>query len=199
MTARGHHSLTSSWHGSPDRQKDGSNRYQDRLGNALMSNAVTMTEGEEENTGKSLVNRKLILLSVPLLLGVIICGLWLSGVLPTRFSTGSRTQMDVVAEKPSLIDVPDIVTNLDSGNRRAVFIKLKARVEISHKADQLLISANMPRILDAFHTYLRSMRPEELRGGEGTYRLREALMSRIDAIAAPVQVTDVLFVEMLIQ
>ena len=164
-----------------------------------MSTEVAMTEGEEENTRKSFINRKLILLAAPLLLGVITCGLWFSGVLPTKLSTVLQDRRETVAEKSTLIDVPDIVTNLDSGNRRAVFIKLKARIEIPHKADQLLISANMPQILDAFHTYLRSMRPEELRGGEGTYRLREALMSRIDAIAAPVQVTDVLFVEMLIQ
>ena len=164
-----------------------------------MSNAIATTEGEEESPRKSIVSRKLILLAVPLLLIVITCGLWLSGLLPTKFSTALRSQTNTVNEKPSLVDVPDIVTNLDSSNRRAVFIKLKARIEVSHSADQILISTNMPRILDAFHTYLRSMRPEELRGGEGTYRLREALMSRIDAIAAPVEVTDVLFVEMLIQ
>jgi len=47
--------------------------------------------------------------------------------------------------------------------------------------------------------YLRSMRPEELRGGEGTYRLREALMNRIDIVVAPVQLTDMLFTEVLVQ
>ena len=30
----------------------------------------------------------------------------------------------------------------------------------------------MPRLLDLFQTYLREMRPEELRGSQGTYRLR---------------------------
>ncbi len=162
-----------------------------------MSNALATTEGEEE-TKKSIVNRKLILLAAPLLLAVITCGIWLSGA-SARFSLTTRNQASFVAEKPTLVDVPDIVTNLDSGNHRAVFIKLKARIEIPFIKDKPLISTNMPQILDAFHTYLRSMRPEELHGGEGTYRLREALMSRVDAIAAPVQVSDVLFVEMLIQ
>ncbi len=163
-----------------------------------MSSAVATNEGEER-TKKSIPSRKLILLAAPLLLIVITSALWLSGILPTKFGTTLRSQTDTAAEKPVLIDIPDIVTNLDSGNRRAIFIKLKARVEISHVRDQPAILTKMPQILDAVHTYLRSMRPEELHGGEGTYRLREALMGRIDAIAAPVQVTDVLFIEMLIQ
>ena len=164
-----------------------------------MSGATATTDGEEKKSKKLIVNRKLILLAAPLLLSVITCILWFGGMLPASFNSGSRNQSTPVAERPILVDVPDVVTNLDSGNRRAIFIKLKTRIEISRAVDQPVILANMPQILDAFHTYLRSMRPEELRGGEGTYRLREALMSRIDAIASPVQVTDVLFVEMLIQ
>ncbi len=163
-----------------------------------MSNAVATAEGDEKKAEKSIVSRKLLLLAAPLLVIVITGGLWLSGV-AGKFGVANMNQTTLAAEKPTLIDVPDIVTNLDSGTHRAVFIKLKARIEIPFSRDKPIISANMPQILDAFHTYLRSMRPEELHGGEGTYRLREALMNRIDAIAAPVQVNDVLFTEMLIQ
>ncbi len=163
-----------------------------------MNNALATTEGEAETPKKPIVSRKLALLAAPLLIAVLMCGLWFSGV-ATRFGIATGNQTGSVAEKPTLIDVPDIVTNLDSGSHRAVFIKLKARIEVPFAKDETIISSNMPQILDAFHTYLRSMRPEELHGGEGGYRLREALMTRIDAIAAPVQVRDVLFVEMLIQ
>ena len=57
----------------------------------------------------------------------------------------------------------------------------------------------MPRLLDLFQTYLREMRPEELRGSIGTYRLREELMSRANIAAAPVRIQDLLFVELLVQ
>jgi flagellar FliL protein len=43
------------------------------------------------------------------------------------------------------------------------------------------------------------MRPEELRGAEGTYRLREELIARADIAAAPARVANVLFTEMLVQ
>jgi flagellar FliL protein len=43
------------------------------------------------------------------------------------------------------------------------------------------------------------MRAEDLWGSMGTYRLREELIARADAAAAPARVADVLFVEMLVQ
>ena len=43
------------------------------------------------------------------------------------------------------------------------------------------------------------MRPEELRGSAGTYRLREELIGRANVAVAPARVVDVLFTEMLIQ
>jgi flagellar FliL protein len=57
----------------------------------------------------------------------------------------------------------------------------------------------MPRLLDMFQTYLREMRPEELRGSAGTYRLREQLIARANVAVQPAHVTDVLFTELLIQ
>ena len=57
----------------------------------------------------------------------------------------------------------------------------------------------MPRLQDLFQTYLREMRPEELRGSAGTYRLREELIARANVAAAPAKVNDVLFTQLLIQ
>ena len=46
----------------------------------------------------------------------------------------------------------------------------------------------MPRLQDLFQTYLREMRPEELRGSAGTYRLREELIARANVAVAPARV-----------
>ena len=43
------------------------------------------------------------------------------------------------------------------------------------------------------------MRPEELRGSAGTYRLREELITRANIAVAPAHVVDVLFTELLVQ
>ena len=57
----------------------------------------------------------------------------------------------------------------------------------------------MPRLQDLFTTYLREMRPEELRGSSGTQRLREELIARANLAVAPARVADILFIELLLQ
>ncbi len=135
-----------------------------------------------------------------LLLAAVVGALWFSGLLSHGRGGGVGHQKTAAVQaRPVLVAVPDIVTNLDSGTRRSVFIRVKAKIEVPGTADAAVIAADMPAILDAFQTYIRSMRPEEVHGGEGTYRLKEGLMNRIDIIAAPVQVLDILFLEMVVQ
>ncbi len=142
--------------------------------------------------------KRVLVIGAAMAVIALAAGLWFSGVL--KHGRGQAAPKPVAAvEAPVLIDLPDIVSNLDTGGHRATFIKLHAKLEVSHAADAAALQAGMPRILDIFQSYLRSTRPEELRGGEGTYRLREALMNRIDMTLAPVQVTDLLFTEILVQ
>lgn len=100
---------------------------------------------------------------------------------------------------PGSVDVAEIVANLNAGPRRTSFVRLKARLELADKADEAAVQAAQPRVRDLFQTYLRDMRPEELRGSAGTYRLREELTARANVALAPARVTEILFVELLIQ
>lgn len=149
---------------------------------------------------KSGKGRKPVLLigAAVVVLAALVAGVWFSGILHRAGAHGTKA-VAAIAEKPTLVDLPDIVSNLDTGTHRASFIKLHAKLQVAHAADALALQAAVPQILDIFQTYLRSTRPDELRGGEGTYRLREALMNRIDVTVAPVEVTDLLFTELLVQ
>ncbi len=143
--------------------------------------------------------KRVLMIGAAVAVVALAAGLWFSGIL--KHVRGHATPKPAVAEveAPVLIDLPDIVSNLDTGGHRATFIKLHAKLEVSHAAEAAALQAGMPQILDIFQSYLRSTRPEELRGGEGTYRLREALMNRIDMTLAPVRVTDLLFTQILVQ
>lgn len=134
---------------------------------------------------------------VPVLL--IGTALWFSGLFGHSGHHAGKAGAPAAVEKPTLIDLPDIVSNLDTGGHKASFIKLHAKIEIAHASDAAALQAALPQILDIFQTYLRSTRPDELRGGEGTYRLREALMNRLESTLSPVEVTDLLFTELLVQ
>jgi flagellar FliL protein len=145
--------------------------------------------------------RKLILLAAPLTFAAFFAGLWFSGVLPRMIGIAHK-KPDAEAKAaaaPIYVDLPEMVANLNSDARRPEYVKLLARVEVSRPEDADRVKQAIPRLQDMFQTYLREMRPEELRGSAGTYRLREELIIRANIAAAPAHVTDVLFIQMLVQ
>ncbi len=112
---------------------------------------------------------------------------------------GDAPAAKAVPGAPVFVEIPDLITNLNTGAKRAMYVKAKVRIEVKNSDDEAALRAVMPRLLDLFQTYLREMRPEELRGSIGTFRLREELMSRANIAAAPVRIQDLLFVELLVQ
>ncbi len=157
---------------------------------------MSSNEAEAGPPGGS--KKRVLMIGAVMAVVALAAGLWFSGIL--KHARGQAAPKAVAeVEAHVLIDLPDIVSNLDAGGHRATFIKLHAKIEVSHAAEATALQAGMPQILDIFQSYLRSTRPEELRGGEGTYRLREALMNRIDMTLAPVRVTDLLFTQILVQ
>jgi len=57
----------------------------------------------------------------------------------------------------------------------------------------------LPRVTDIFQTYLRELRPSDLNGSAGLFRLKEELTRRVNAAVAPVKVSAVLFKEIVVQ
>ena len=152
--------------------------------------------------------KKLLLLALPVVLAAAGAGLWFSGILPghfglPKFGAAAADSHDVAAEarakQPAYVELPEIVANLNAGARRNSYVKLRVRLELSQAADDAALKAGMPRLMDLFQTYLREMRPEEMQGSAGSYRLREELIARANIALAPVRVIDVLFTEMLVQ
>lgn len=156
---------------------------------------------EAETPPRKSRGKLLLLVGLPVLLGAGGAGAWFAGLVP---GTGAKDAAATAAaaavpEKPVFVDMPDIVANLNAPGRRSSYIKLRSKLEVARAADARALQEAMPRLQDLFTTYLREVRPEELRGSAGTWRLREELMVRASLAAPPAQVTDVLFVELLVQ
>lgn len=146
--------------------------------------------------------RKLILLAAPVVLLLVGAGLWFTGILPHVLGMDKHEGQMAEAAKPvppAYLDLPEMVANLNGNLRKPNYIKLDARIEVPNPADVDKVKAALPRVVDLMQTYLREMRPEELRGSAGTYRLREELLVRATAAVAPAKVSDVLFTQMLVQ
>jgi flagellar protein FliL len=161
--------------------------------------AVESTEEKPTKGGK----KKLILIAAPILLLLVIgAGLWFTGILPHLLGMEKHEEKTAETAKPvppSYIDIPEMVANLNSNAHKPAYVKLAARIEVPKPDDVEKIRAALPRLQDMMQTYLREMRPEELRGSAGTYRLREELLVRANAAVAPAKVSDVLFTQMLVQ
>ncbi|MCX8133174.1 MAG: flagellar basal body-associated FliL family protein [Roseococcus sp.] len=161
-------------------------------------------EGAEAPPARSR-KKKLILLALPVLLLGGGAGVWFSGMLggaaPPAQTAGEPAAGREAAEnrQPVFIAMPDITANLNAPGRRGPFIRLRSQIEVAGPQDAAAVQAAMPRLVDLFTSYLREVRPEELRGSAGTHRLREELIARANVAAAPARVTDVLFTEILVQ
>jgi len=129
---------------------------------------------------------------------VLICG---SGGAYFFFKGSSEHKEAHVAAKPAtFVDMPDVLVNLSSnGADRTQYLKVKIVLELPDATLVPQIQPLMPRVMDAFQTYLRELRPTDLDGSAGLYRLKEELTRRVNAAVAPSRVTAVLFKEIVVQ
>ena len=160
------------------------------------------TDETEEKPAKKAGKGKLLMIGAPVVLLLLGAALWFTGILPNMLGMGKAQQQAAEPVKPvlpSYLDIPEMIANLNSAGHKPSYVKLTARVEVLKPEDVDKVKAAMPRLQDMMQTYLREMRPEELRGSAGTYRLREELLVRANAAVAPAKVSDVLFTQMLVQ
>lgn len=105
-----------------------------------------------------------------------------------------------VAKPAVFFDVPDVLVNLsNANNERTQYLKVKVVLELSDAKLKEQLTPLMPRLLDMFQTYLRELRPTDLDGSAGLYRLKEELTRRVNASIAPNRVNAVLFKEIVVQ
>ena len=113
----------------------------------------------------------------------------------------SHAEKPVVAAKPpAFYDLPEVLVNLaGASGERAQYLRAKIVLEVADQATVEQIKPVLPRVLDAFQTYLREMRTTDLEGSAGLYRLRDELTRRVNIAIAPTRINAVLFKEIVVQ
>ena len=99
----------------------------------------------------------------------------------------------------AFLAIPPMIVNLNSEDGTPRYLRLSVQLEMKTPEDVVAVEAVLPRVVDQFQTYLRELRVKDLRGSAGIYRLQMELLWRVNQAAAPVEVKDVLFQEILIQ
>jgi flagellar FliL protein len=158
--------------------------------------------GDEPAAGKKGGKGKLILMILLplLLLGGGGAAAYVMGMLP---GAGEEAIEEAAEPDPAdivFVDLPDLLINLSGGvGRRMYFLKLATAVEVAGEEQAETVRQFVPRILDSYHMYLRAVRPEELEGTQGVYRIKEELLARTSEAVRPAQVRSVLIRELLVQ
>jgi len=132
-------------------------------------------------------------------------GLFFSGMLDSVL--GIHAEEEGLEEKKAeeaagpghYMNLDEILVTLSGKGRKQSFLKMRISLELENVEAEARITAVMPRIIDNFQVFLRELRVEELQGSQGMYRVKEELLSRVNAAARPTKVKDVLIGEILVQ
>jgi len=104
------------------------------------------------------------------------------------------------AKPPAFVEVPDMLVNLvNAPGEHVQYLKVKVVLEVKEERQVEAIKPTMPRVTDMFQSYLRELRPSDLNGSAGMFRLKEELTRRVNAAVAPSRISAVLFKEIVIQ
>lgn len=108
-------------------------------------------------------------------------------------------QLPLVPPQVVFFDMPDMVVNIQSADSTPAYLKLSVSLELAAPEEKPALQTLMPRIVDQFQSYLRELRIDDLHGSAGVMRVKEELLRRINAAAAPYPIRDVLLKEMIVQ
>lgn len=156
-------------------------------------------------TKRRSLKKLLLMVGLPVLLLGGAGGAYMAGVLdpllgvePTA-EEGAAGEAEQAVPTVQFFDMPEFLVNLNTSGRQSAFLKVQVALELDADADLETLTSLMPRVIDGFQVYLRELRPEELKGSEGLYRLKQELLLRVNDAVKPVHVRDVLFKSVLVQ
>jgi flagellar FliL protein len=168
------------------------------LGGQAMADNDDKEDGAEAAAAPKKSKKKLIIIAAAALLLV-------GGGGATWFfffrAHGEEVHTEAAATKaPIFVDVPEVLVNLvGAPGERIQYLKVKVVLEVREEKQVEAIKPTMPRVSDIFQTYMRELRPADLNGSAGLFRLKEELTRRVNLAVAPGQVNAVLFKEIVIQ
>jgi flagellar FliL protein len=153
-------------------------------------------EAAEAPAPKGKLKLKLIIAAAGVLVIVCVAATWF-------FFFRHSDEMHAEAaplKPPAFLDLPEMLVNLvGAPGERVQYLKVRVVLEVKEDKQVEAIRPSMPRVTDIFQTYLRELRPSDLNGSAGMFRLKEELTRRVNLAVAPSQVNAVLFKEIVVQ
>lgn len=170
----------------------------------MSDDSEVLVKNDEEPPKKS--KKKLIIIiagaSVLLVVLAVVAFLFLGKKEDkTELSIDTETPQPVAVEdnKATFLTLDPITVNMNTADGTPRFLQIQVVLELAKKEDEVAITEVQPRIMDAFQSVLRELRPSDFYGSQGVYRLKDILKRLINQEAYPVRVKNVLITKLLVQ
>jgi len=162
-----------------------------------MATEVDVVDGEAQAAPAKGKRTRLIIIAAAALIAVLAIG----AVLYFVVGIGKSAPSSASAAAPStfIFNLPEMTVNLNTNGQGESFMKVTVALEVADQAMMTEIQPRMAKVVDAFQVYLRELRPSDLQGSAGIYRLKEELLRRVNVAVAPAQIDGILFKEILVQ
>jgi len=164
---------------------------------SAVDDAALAGMGEEAGAAPTRSKKKLLIIIAAVLLVLGAGGgfgayMFLGGEAPAE----GEPAVAVDTTPPVFYDMPEIVIRLDGG--QGPYLKLATVLDLApeHTPDE--IKAIEPRLLDMMQTYLIELKPDDIKGTAGMYRVRQELLRRVNDVV-PGSTKDILFKTIILQ
>ena len=165
------------------------------------NNDEEAAEGAEE-APKSGKKKKLVMIGGALGLVAVLGGGWFFFMKKKPAEEVTAEQAAAAAKKLiTFVEMKDMMIGISAGPQqdRQPIVRIKVALEIADPKTADQVKPLLPRVEDAFQVFMRELRPSDLDGSAGMYRLKEELLRRVNVTVYPAKVDAVLFKELLLQ
>lgn len=98
----------------------------------------------------------------------------------------------------SLVDVPELSANLRTADGGTKMLRVHLML-VPGEGEKEAIEARLPLVIDSYQPFLRELRPEDVAGSAATFRLKEEMLIRSNAVLGDGAVRDVLIQDLVQQ
>ena len=143
--------------------------------------------------------KKLVVIAAAalLLLGGGGAGAWFAfGSSGEEHGETKEEPLAVTAEE--LVDVPPMTVNLRTPDGATRMLRVHVML-VPGEGKKEEVAARLPLVIDRYQPFLRELRPEDVSGSAATFRLKEEMMVRSNAVLGAGAVRDVLIQDLVQQ
>ncbi|MBN8511545.1 MAG: flagellar basal body-associated FliL family protein [Rickettsiales bacterium] len=114
---------------------------------------------------------------------------------PTEEVKQPKSAEQATLESNTYLDIDPITVGLAPSGPKKEYLRLDLTIRLNTEDESKVLLTKMPLIKDSLITFLRSLRATDFNSSNNTLYLKEEITKRINKIAAPITVKEVLFQE----